>query len=212
MPNPTPWSPEEDLGEDDATSRKTGALQSRWAGLIRPDVALYASCVAVLHLRVRAEDHSGWTEKDYADEAANRFTAKRELLNANAFHDYEEGLMSGSTKVKRKPRLRSELFRLHHCYDFLQGSARFMRNIPRPRKRPRLQSGLQTNELEAEDNSDAADMSSVVDDNEGEPCVNDFQSPVGSLQISRPTSAGKKKAKMLHLEGEVDKAIMHSQR
>ncbi|KAG2814492.1 hypothetical protein PC118_g14363 [Phytophthora cactorum] len=190
MPNPTPWSPEEDLGEDDATSRKTGALQSRWAGLIRPDVALYASCVAVLHLRVRAEDHSGWTEKDYADEAANRFTAKRELLNANAFHDYEEGLMSGSTK----------------------GSARFMRNIPRPRKRPRLQSGLQTNELEAEDNSDAADMSSVVDDNEGEPCVNDFQSPVGSLQISRPTSAGKKKAKMLHLEGEVDKAIMHSQR
>ncbi|RAW30902.1 hypothetical protein PC110_g12755 [Phytophthora cactorum] len=186
MPNPTPWSPEEDKNTD--IERE-------------------------LHLRVRAEDHSGWTEKDYADEAANRFTAKRELLNANAFHDYEEGLMSGSTKVKRKPRLRSELFRLHHCYDFLQGSARFMRNIPRPRKRPRLQSGLQTNELEAEeDNSDAADMSSVVDDNEGEPCVNDFQSPVGSLQISRPTSAGKKKAKMLHLEGEVDKAIMHSQR
>ncbi|KAG3163387.1 hypothetical protein PI126_g5564 [Phytophthora idaei] len=88
IPNPTPWSPEEDLGEDDATSRKTGALQSRWAGLIRPDVTLYASCVAV----VRAEDHSGRTDKDYADEAANRFTAKRELLNANAFHDYEEGL------------------------------------------------------------------------------------------------------------------------
>ncbi|KAG3214695.1 hypothetical protein PC129_g14401 [Phytophthora cactorum] len=187
MPNPTPWSPEEDLGEDDATSRKTGALQSRWAGLIRPDVALYASCVAVITA------------------AGRRRTTPMKLPI--------EGLMSGSTKVKRKPRLRSELFRLHHCYDFLQGSARFMRNIPRPRKRPRLQSGLQTNELEAEeDNSDAADMSSVVDDNEGEPCVNDFQSPVGSLQISRPTSAGKKKAKMLHLEGEVDKAIMHSQR
>ncbi|KAF1778641.1 hypothetical protein GQ600_23771 [Phytophthora cactorum] len=64
MPNATPWSPEEDHGPgrnafldrihqtytqlegDDATSRKTGALQSRW--LIRPDVALYASCVAVI--------------------------------------------------------------------------------------------------------------------------------------------------------------------
>ncbi|KAF4130696.1 putative SWIM-type domain-containing protein [Phytophthora infestans] len=60
------------LGEDSATKRKTGALQSLWAGLIRPDVALYASCVAL----VQDEAHSGWTDSEYLDEAGNRFTAK----------------------------------------------------------------------------------------------------------------------------------------
>ncbi|KAE9160552.1 hypothetical protein PF004_g31141 [Phytophthora fragariae] len=39
-----------------------------------------------------------------------------------------------------------------------------------------------------------------------------FQSPVGVLHAVRPTSAGKKKAKQLHFEEQVDKAIMHSQR
>ncbi|ETP53898.1 hypothetical protein F442_01251, partial [Phytophthora nicotianae P10297] len=94
-------------------ARKAGALQSRWSGLIRPDVSLFASCLAV----VKAEEHSGWTDMEHIDEALLRFTAKREQLNANATHEYEEELRAGATKGKRKPRVRPELFRLHHCYE-----------------------------------------------------------------------------------------------
>ncbi|KAE9290760.1 hypothetical protein PF008_g25506 [Phytophthora fragariae] len=36
------------LGATDTVARKPGALQTRWAGLIRPDVALYASCLAAV--------------------------------------------------------------------------------------------------------------------------------------------------------------------
>ncbi|KAE9016207.1 hypothetical protein PF005_g8505 [Phytophthora fragariae] len=79
MPNATPWSVEEDMrlckaytniSEDGApatVARKPGALQTRWAGLIRPDVALYASCLAA----VEAQQRSGCTEQDYTNEAAN---------------------------------------------------------------------------------------------------------------------------------------------
>lgn len=101
----------------------------------------------VLHLQAQAEEHSGWTYKENSDEAANRFTAKREQLNANALREREEAVKSGRAKSKRKPHLRAEALCPHHCYDFLKGSARF---IPRPRKGARLQNEFEVYEQGAE--------------------------------------------------------------
>ncbi|KAG6961890.1 hypothetical protein JG687_00007459 [Phytophthora cactorum] len=61
-----------------ATAWNAGARQSRWAVLI--DVVLYASSLS----SAKAGLHSGWTDYDYVAKANNRFTAKREQLNANA--------------------------------------------------------------------------------------------------------------------------------
>ncbi|ETN24960.1 hypothetical protein PPTG_01121 [Phytophthora nicotianae INRA-310] len=242
MPNAEPWTPAEDvalckaytnISEDGATStdqrsslfwdrihdtytglvpagtpaRKAGALQSRWSGLIRPDVSLFASCLAV----VKAEEHSGWTDMEHIDEALLRFTAKREQLNANATHEYEEELRAGATKGKRKPRVRPELFRLHHCYEVLRQSVRFMRDVPRPRKRPRLPVTHQLNNDDGSDNSESDGRASSVEIGNASG-TEGSQSTASSAQLLRPASAGKKKAKQLELEGQVDKAIMHSQR
>ncbi|KAE8891235.1 hypothetical protein PF003_g24487 [Phytophthora fragariae] len=220
MPNATPWSVEEDvrlckaytnisedgatstdqnattfwyrihatysqLGATDTVARKPGALQTRWAGLIRPDVALYASCLAA----VEAQQRSGWTEQDYTNEAANRFTAKREQLNANALREYNEGVSSGSVKGKRKPRLKPETFRLLHCFNVLRGSVRFMRDIPTPHD-----DGADSEDSDKQDTGEATISS-----------MDTFQSPVGVLHAVRPTSAGKKKAKQLHFEEQVDR-------
>ncbi|ETO77883.1 hypothetical protein F444_06989 [Phytophthora nicotianae P1976] len=62
--------------------------------------------------------HTGWTDKEYLDEAANHCTAKREQLNANALREHEETVESGRAKGKRKQPLRAEAFCLHHCYTF----------------------------------------------------------------------------------------------
>ncbi|ETP32527.1 hypothetical protein, variant [Phytophthora nicotianae P10297] len=169
----------------------------------------------VLHLQVRIEAHSGWTDKEYSDEAANRFTAKREQLNANALREHENAVKSGRAKSKRKPRLRAEAVRLHHCYDFLKGNARFMRDIPRPRKRTRLENEAVVHEQGAEDvntSSDTAEFDSLTGDDDPALPADVFQPPTGSQSFAHPASAGKKKAKQLHLEGQVDNAIMYSQR
>ncbi|KAG2907412.1 hypothetical protein PC115_g13950 [Phytophthora cactorum] len=61
------------LAGSDGSARSSGALQSRWSSLIRPDVALYVPCLA----SSKAESHSGWSDADYAAEAGHRFTAKK---------------------------------------------------------------------------------------------------------------------------------------
>ncbi|KAE8960974.1 hypothetical protein PR003_g4126 [Phytophthora rubi] len=196
------------LGATDTVARKPGALQTRWAGLIRPDVALYASCLAA----VEAQQRSGWTEQDYTNEAANRFTAKREQLNANALREYNEGVSSGSVKGKRKPRLKPETFRLLHCFNVLRGCVRFMRDIPTPRKRPCQPSEHDESGLLDDDGADSEDSDKQDTGEATLSSMDTFQSPVGVLHAVRPTSAGKKKAKQLHFEEQVDKVIMHSQR
>ncbi|KAF4136456.1 hypothetical protein GN958_ATG14351 [Phytophthora infestans] len=59
--------------------------------------------------------------------------------------------------------------------------------------------------------SDTAEFDSVAGDDPALP-ADVFQPPAGSQSLARPASAGKKKAKQLYLEEQVDKAIMHSER
>ncbi|KAF4135973.1 hypothetical protein GN958_ATG14838, partial [Phytophthora infestans] len=95
----------------------------------------------------------------------------------------------------------------HHCYDFLKGSARF---IPRPRKGARLQNEFEVYEQGAEVTLRSLTQSLMM-------MFLLFLLISFSLLLViglllRPASAGKKKAKQLHLEGQTDKDIMHSQR
>ncbi|ETM97652.1 hypothetical protein PPTG_20149 [Phytophthora nicotianae INRA-310] len=90
-----------------------------------------------------------------------------------------------------------------------------MRDIPRPRKRTRLENEAEVHEQGAEDvntSSDTAEFDSLTGDDDRALRTDVFQPPAGSQSFARPASAGKKKAKQHHLEGQVDKAIMHSQR
>ncbi|ETI55187.1 hypothetical protein F443_02112 [Phytophthora nicotianae P1569] len=90
-----------------------------------------------------------------------------------------------------------------------------MRDIPRPRKRTRLENEAEVHEQGAEDvntSSDTAEFDSLTGDDDPALRTDVFQPPAGSQSFARPASAGKKKAKQHHLEGQVDKAIMHSQR
>ncbi|ETP24993.1 hypothetical protein F441_02091 [Phytophthora nicotianae CJ01A1] len=90
-----------------------------------------------------------------------------------------------------------------------------MRDIPRPRKRTRLENEAEVHEQGAEDvntSSDTAEFDSLTGDDDPALPTDVFQPPAGSQSFARPASAGKKKAKQHHLEGQVDKAIMHSQR
>ncbi|ETP31142.1 hypothetical protein F442_19964 [Phytophthora nicotianae P10297] len=118
------------LSGNGATVRKADAFQTHWAGLIRPDVALFASALT----SVQAEHRSGWSEEDNMAEAENCLTAKREQLNANTLKSFEDG----KNRSERKLRIRPEAFRLMHCYKILKQSARSMRDVPTPRKRSRL--------------------------------------------------------------------------
>ncbi|ETI34489.1 hypothetical protein F443_19010 [Phytophthora nicotianae P1569] len=110
-----------------------------------------------------------------------------------------------------------------------------MRDIPRPRKRTRLENEAVVHEQGAEGalcfiilvfvtiylfilladvntSSDTAEFDSLTGDDDPALPADVFQPPAGSQSFARPASAGKKKAKQLHLEGQVDKAIMYSQR
>ncbi|KAE9036814.1 hypothetical protein PR002_g6899 [Phytophthora rubi] len=178
IPNAVPWESDEDVYLCRAY------LNSQ---LIRPDVSLYASCVA----SAKAEVHSGWTDEDYAAEAGNRFTAKREQLNANALAAYEEAKKYGTAKKKSKPR---------------------------PRKRPRsLQNSFLDSQGEMQDRDQAEiDVSAEATNDDMFDAEDVLLSPTPSSQHlsipGRPSSAGKKKAKQLQLDEQVDKAMMHSQK
>ncbi|KAE9350005.1 hypothetical protein PF008_g6651 [Phytophthora fragariae] len=204
----------ESLAGSDGTSRNVGALQSRWSQLIRPDVSLYASCVA----SAKAEVHSGWTDEDYAAEAGNRFTAKREQLNANALAAYEEAKKNGTAKKKSKPRVKPELFRFMHCFEILKMGATFMREIPQPRKRPRsLQKSFLDSQGEMQDRDQPEiDVPAEATNDDMFDAEDVLLSPTPSSQHlsipGRSSSAGKKKAKQLQLDEQVDKAMMHSQK
>ncbi|ETP02980.1 hypothetical protein F441_20017 [Phytophthora nicotianae CJ01A1] len=83
------------LSGNGATVRKADAFQTHWAGLIRPDVALFASALT----SVQAEHRSGWSEEDNMAEAENCLTAKREQLNANTLKSFEDGKNSNVSSV-----------------------------------------------------------------------------------------------------------------
>ncbi|ETI38875.1 hypothetical protein F441_15307 [Phytophthora nicotianae CJ01A1] len=90
-----------------------------------------------------------------------------------------------------------------------------MRDIPRSRKRSRLENEAEVHERGDEDvntSSDTAEFDSVTGDYDPALHADVFQPPAGSQSFVRPAPAWKKKAEQLHLEGQVDKAIMHSQR
>ncbi|KAG1690883.1 hypothetical protein DVH05_027485 [Phytophthora capsici] len=199
-----------------AIGRNAGALQSRWSGLIRPDVALFASLIAT----VEGEKHSGWTDVEVYNAACERFSAKREQQNQNALQEYERSLSEGRAKTKRKPRAKQEDFRLKHCFDVLSKSVRFMRDVPMPRKRPAAAlepepdgSGFDFLVGENRESDDAEDeVNSIKTGNSSASSTAEFQSPTRSTVPVRPTSAGKKKMKQMQTEEQIDKSTMHSQR
>ncbi|KAG1684378.1 hypothetical protein DVH05_011407 [Phytophthora capsici] len=204
------------LAGANSTQRKWGALQSRWAGSIRPDVALFASALA----SAKAERRSGWTDEEYIAEAEYRFTSKREQLNANALKSFEDGV----SKAKRKPRVRVETFRFMHCYDILRSSVRFMREAVPPRKRQRSSlSAVEGDEGSQEQNASTTGISETTDsamdsitgggDDEFEPDLLFSPGPdnlSSASTLARPPS-GKKKAKQLQYHEQVDRAMVHSQ-
>ncbi|KAE9116832.1 hypothetical protein PF010_g8820 [Phytophthora fragariae] len=169
-------------------------------------------------IKAKAEVHSGWTDEDYAAEAGNRFTAKREQLNANALAAYEEAKKYGTAKKKSKPRVKPELFRFMHCFEILKMGVQFMREIPQPRKRPRsLQNSFLDSQGEMQDRDQAEiDVSAEATNDDMFDAEDVLLSPTPSSQHlsipGRPSSAGKKKAKQLQPDEQVDKAMMHSQK
>lgn len=196
------------LAEEAYPARNAGALQSRWSGLIRPDVSLFAS----LYSAVKAEEHSGWTEADYTEEAKHRFAAKREQLNANALRAYQALVTKSGNDKRAKPRMKSEDFRLLHCYDILKSSVRFMRALSSPRKRQHRSLESQEDQLNDDGDGDVDSSDTLLQEGDDDSSIH-FSAAASERDevFVRKNALGKKKAKQQDLEAAVDRSLAHSQ-
>ncbi|RLN06176.1 hypothetical protein BBJ28_00010141 [Nothophytophthora sp. Chile5] len=128
--------------DPNAAPRNSGALQTHWASLIRPDVALF--------------------------ESTSRFVATREKAEEEELREYEEEKQRASSANSNppppKPRAKTTTFRFLHCLEILRSSDRFMRSVlseekgplvVNARKRRRRRSAAPTDAEETPDASEA---------------------------------------------------------
>lgn len=100
----------------------------------------------ILH-QVRGEDHSGWEEDDYVNEALLRFTARREMTNKNNREAFDKkmanGGKSGTGRSAAKFRKVPEDFRFMHLYEILVDSPVFLRDTDEvSKKRKRVEKSI----------------------------------------------------------------------
>ncbi|KAG7388766.1 hypothetical protein PHYPSEUDO_011785 [Phytophthora pseudosyringae] len=184
---------------------------SKCRGPSKPLVKLDTPRRGVICFAVEAEEHSGWTADDCIREANDRFSAKREQLNANALEMYKKNPNSKKTK----PRPKHDVFRFMHCYDVLKNSVRFMRAVPSPRKRslPRTAGPSDGNSGMIGAEARVFSMDNVLDGDDSETSESDSVAGRTDNQSQRPARPkGKKQAKAANLEASVDRSMAHSQR
>ncbi|KAF4321018.1 hypothetical protein JM18_004526 [Phytophthora kernoviae] len=152
--------------EPSAAPRAMSALQTHWATLLRPDLALFMA----LLVQVENEGHGSWTQEDLMLEANNRFDATKEEEKAAQMHQYEEAKQKAEATGETpppKPRGKIKPFRYPRCIPILRESKRFMRSVLSEKKDPiaasRKRSRRSLIPNEAEETGDASDPGS--DDN-----------------------------------------------
>ncbi|KAL3662891.1 hypothetical protein V7S43_012291 [Phytophthora oleae] len=126
------------VAEEDpmAAPRAGGALQTHWSSFIRPEAAFFISILA----KVEKEEHEGWKEEDFMQEANLRFEAIRHGEEAEAFGVYNYAKHQAElekTEPPPKPRTKATTFRYAHCIPVLKTSNRFMR-AALSEKKPRV--------------------------------------------------------------------------
>ena len=134
------------------------------------------------------EKISGNTDEDNIIEARNRFATRRETLNANAWHRYEEAKKTNPDK--KKPKKLAEEFTFMHCYDVLKDThvlaSELTNKANQRRKRkasssPPDASGLVTPESQAHpgfftsvDPENAFNENDLTDDEDGMSSIEDL--------------------------------------
>ena len=104
----------------------------------------------LLFIQVQNEEHSGWNENDFVDEALSRFKSRREQANASILEmhliktkEWESAPVNQrSSKPPSRPTLQKEMFLYMNCYNVLKKSAKFMRSSSQPRKRLRMNQSI----------------------------------------------------------------------
>ncbi|KAG7398467.1 hypothetical protein PHYBOEH_011088 [Phytophthora boehmeriae] len=145
--------------EPTAASRAMSALQTHWATLLRPDLALFMA-----HLvQVENEGHEGWTQEDLMLEANNRYDATKEEEKAAQMQQYEEAKQKAEAAGETpppKPRGKIKPFRYPRCIPILRESKRFMRSVLSEKKDPIAASRKRSRRSFIPNEADASDPGS----------------------------------------------------